>query len=170
MGVEDAPGAAAQSAEGLDGVSLGRAPWRNANGERSFWSWGMYLKLGGTYYVGTSQHARRGPFLLLLQVEKPTISETCSPDNTYAVVRQVALSQCGHFMMGRVRLGAEYHAVSGTYGNDGLPMTVAVLPQDAVKLPCELYNAWSNGGGHNGAGSEATAMREWALKEFKVKP
>jgi hypothetical protein len=114
----------------------------------------MYLTRGHTYYRGTEQCSARGSFLLLLQLaDKPL-----GPGNTYAVIRKVALRQFGHFMMGRVRLGPRWYSVSGAYGSDGLPMTVAVLPKDAVPLPRNLYDAWSKG-----AGSEAPAMRDWAL-------
>lgn len=128
----------------------------------------MYLKSPLTYYVGTELRTARAPFLLLLQVEKAIISETCRRDNFYAVVRKVALRQCGHFMMGKVNLSGKWETVSGAYGNDGLPVTVKKLPKDAKPVPDWLYDAWNNGGGHNGAGSEADAMRRWAKMEFPV--
>lgn len=127
----------------------------------------MYIETSRTYYRGTEQCATRARFLLLLQPEKATIGETCARENTFAVVRKVALQQCGHWMMGRVNLGGEWRGVSGSYGNDGLPMSVKKLPVDAVALPPELYDAWNKGGGWNGAGSEAPAMRQWARETFK---
>lgn len=125
----------------------------------------MYVKPSRSYYAGTEQRSARGAFLLLLQLaDKP-----CGPGNTFAVVRKVALRQLGHFMMGRAKIGPKWHSVSGAYGSDGLPMTVEALPKDAKPLPADLYNAWNKGGGWNSAGSEAPAMRAWALREFDVK-
>lgn len=70
-------------------------------------------------------------------------------------------------MMGKARLaGNRWVSVEGTYGNNGLPMDVDTLPPDAKLLPRELYDAWNKGGGWNGPGSEAGAMREWALREL----
>ena len=124
----------------------------------------MYIKPTRTYYeYDGTQHAGRALFLLLLQPKQATIGETCSADNTYAVVRKVALRQLGHWMMGRVNLGGTWYSVSGAYGSDGLPMNVAKLPADAKPLPHDLYQAWSKGGGWNNAGNEAPAMRDWAL-------
>jgi hypothetical protein len=122
----------------------------------------MYLRGSHHYYRGTEQCVTRAPFLLLLQLR----DGSCGADNTYAVVRKVALRQLGHWMMGRANLGGRWYSVSGTYGHDGLPMTVDALPKDAKPLPRELYEAWSKGGGWNGAGSEASAMRAWALVNF----
>lgn len=123
----------------------------------------MYLKSGGGYYRGTEQCTRRGPFLILLQLELGSIGDI------YACARKVALRQLGQFMMGRANIGGRYRGISGSYGHDGLPITIDVLPKDAVKLPQELYDAWNKGGGWNGAGSEASAMRDWAIKTFKVR-
>jgi hypothetical protein len=130
----------------------------------------MYLRRTATYYRGSTQHAARAPFLLLLQPERATIADTCTAANTYACVRLVALEQCGHYMMGRARLGGtHWHTLSGAYGNDGMPKSVRSLPRDAVPLPAHLYAAWSNGGGHNSCGAEADAMRAWALATFPRK-
>ena len=122
----------------------------------------MYIRGSHRYYSGTAQCVQRAPFLLLLQL----YDGPCGPENTYACVRKVALRQLGHFMLGRVNLFGRWHSVSGTYGSDGLPMTVDRLPKDARPLPRELYDAWNKGGGWNGPGSEASAMRAWALVTF----
>lgn len=127
----------------------------------------MYLSANRTYYRGGDQCASRAPFLLLIQPKQATIGETCAAANTYAIVRKVALHQIGHWMMGTANIGGRYRSVSGAYGNDGLPMDVDTLPADAVPLPQALYDAWATGGGHNGAGSEGKAMREWARETFK---
>lgn len=118
----------------------------------------MYLQPTNIYYTSGGQRTPRGLFLLLLQLK----DKDCGPDNTYAVVRYVALQQCGQFMMGRVNLCGRWHTVSGTYGNDGLAMDVDRLPHDAVPLPKVLYDAWNKGGGWNGAGAEGPALRFWA--------
>ena len=130
------------------------------------------------YMRGTEQRTTRGRFLLLLQpnIYKPPnhagtmhldIQASCAPENTFAVVRCVALRQLGAFMMGRANLCGRWVSVSGAYGSDGLPMSVDKLPKDAVPLPARLYDAWSKGGGWNSAGGEATDMRRWAFETFK---
>ena len=69
----------------------------------------------------------------------------------------------GHWMMGKARVLGHSLTVSGSYGNDGLVMTVPwKVYQAGVPVPADLMEAWSKGGGHNSAGSEADAMREWA--------
>lgn len=84
-----------------------------------------------------------------------------------AVVRYVRMTQLGHFMMGTARIGAHRLSLSGSYGSDGLPCSVPDEVYEAgVELPQELYNLWNTGGGWNGAGSEAIAMRLWALATF----
>jgi hypothetical protein len=123
----------------------------------------MYIRptMSGTDRSG--QHvSRRGDFLLLIQ-EK----DKCAKGNVFAIVRKVALQQLGHFMMGSVNICGKWQTVSGTYGNDGLPMDVEKLPSDAVRLPDELFDAWNKGGGWNSAGSESDAMSEWAREKFK---
>lgn len=105
------------------------------------------------------QFCRRAPFLLLLQSDPW--------DSTiYGAVRSVALQQYGHWMMGKARILGVSYTVSGSYGNDGLPMNVDTIPPDARPLPDELREAWNKGGGWNSAGSEAMAMAEWARKEL----
>ena len=124
----------------------------------------MYIDEARTYYAGSEQRAMRSRFLLLLQ-------RTGGPydaASTFAVVRKVALRQFGHYMMGRANLNGKWYTVSGPYGNDGLPMDVERLPADAKPLPPALFEAWNKGGGWNSAGSEAPAMREWALREWAV--
>ena len=124
----------------------------------------MFVRGTHTYYRGTEQCASRASFLLLLQLR----DGPCDASNTYACVRKVALRQLGHFMLGRVNLCGKWHTVSGTYGSDGLPMIVDALPKDAKPLPRALYDAWNKGGGWNDAGSEASAMRDWAIVNFRT--
>ena len=123
----------------------------------------MYIEQTIGYHAGTEQRTSRARFLLLLQQE----SEPIGAANTFAVVRRVALHQLGHFMMGHANLGGRWTSISGSYGNDGLPLTVKSIPEDAKPLPADLYEAWTHGGGWNSAGSEAQAMHAWANKEFR---
>lgn len=124
----------------------------------------MYIEPTYTHYVGTEQHVRKALFLLLVE---PIGERDCNKDTVRALVRKVALRQLGHFMMGRVRIFGKTYSVSGAYGGDGLPMDIDKEHwEKAVPLPEELFNAWSKGGGHNSAGSEAPLMREWALKNL----
>jgi len=87
-----------------------------------------------------------------------------------AIVRYTRMRLLGHFMMGFARVGKERITLSGSYGSDGLPCSVSdEVYAQGTELPQELYNAWNNGGGWNGAGSEASKMREWARKTFPKK-
>ena len=122
----------------------------------------MYLKNDGqSGYRGGNQVRTRGLFLMFIQ---PPGSEGCSAP-IKCVVRKVALQQLGHWMMGRANIRGQWFTVSGSYGGDGLPMDVpqAVYDSLTVTLPDDLYQAWNKGGGHNSCGSEATAVRLWAL-------
>jgi hypothetical protein len=89
----------------------------------------------------------------------------------YAAVRTVRLTQCGHWMMGSLRLGKDSVSVSGAYGGDGLPMDMDQLSEEQRALlspvPFGLAVEFWSGGGWNSAGSEAQAMREWATAELK---
>ena len=69
-------------------------------------------------------------------------------------------------MMGKARILGISYTVSGSYGNDGMPMFVDAIPPDAKILPDDLREAWNKGGGWSSAGSEAKAMAEWARKEL----
>ena len=123
----------------------------------------MYIENNGGYYKGSEQHARRGLFLMLVQ--PPGIE---GGTEIKAVVRKVALSQLGAWMMGRVSIYGHRLSVSGSYGSDGLPMNVPqeVYDRLQVKLPQYLYDAWNKGGGWNSAGNEAELMREWAKQNL----
>lgn len=80
-----------------------------------------------------------------------------------AFVRTIALRQVGHFMMGSTRLFGRRVSISGSYGSDGLPVSV---PRDiyfrGLEVPQQLYDAWNKGEGWNSAGSEAPLFVEWA--------
>jgi hypothetical protein len=120
----------------------------------------MYIQAPNRGYTHDGQQfCRRAPFLLLLQNGDWN-------SQVYGVVRTVALRQCGHWMMGKARILDKSYTVSGSYGNDGLTLSVDTIPPDAKPLPDELREAWNRGGGWNSAGSEAEAMAEWARKEL----
>jgi hypothetical protein len=81
-----------------------------------------------------------------------------------AIVRHTSLKQLGHWMIGFARVHGERITLSGSYGGDGLTCTVPdAVYNRGIELPAELRNAWNSGGGWNSAGSEAPAMRQWAL-------
>lgn len=129
----------------------------------------MYLGAGNrTYYGrGGEQRCTRAPFLILMLPERDW-KEPRPP--LRALVRSVALHQCGHYMMGRTRIGQHTIPLSGSYGNDGLPREV---PKDAyergVELPAELEALYWKGDGWNSAGSEAMDMAKWAWITFNLK-
>jgi len=105
------------------------------------------------------QVARRALFLILVQE-----AGGAGKGEIRAVVRKVALRQFGHFMMGHAMVQGKRLTISGSYGSDGLPVTVPPeVFNIAIPLPFELLAAWNVGGGHNGSGSEAEAMRQWAM-------
>ena len=126
----------------------------------------MYVTGGEGYYtLSGEQRARRGCFLILVQRKDVRVG----PDNIRAIIRKVALRQLGPWMMGKARVLGETLTLSGSYGSDGLPVTVSdEIYAIGTDVPQELYDAWNNGGGHNSCGSEAEAMRTWALKLCKA--
>lgn len=126
----------------------------------------MYLTNDGyTHYRDGSQCRSRGLFLILVQ-----LADGPASGEIRGIVRKVAMKQLGNFMMGRARVKGETVILSGAYGGDGLPCGVSANVFSAgVKLPDELRDAWNKGGGWNSAGSEADAMRAWALRELVKK-
>lgn len=125
----------------------------------------MYIEQSrGVYSQTGNQEIRRANFLILLQ---PKEWERRG-EPIKAIVRQVALKQFGHWMMGYARAYGQTLTLSGSYGSDGLPVSNSeVYDRATVVLPDELVEAWNTGGGWNGAGSEAEAMRQWALDNLK---
>ncbi len=124
----------------------------------------MFLKTRRSGYDRDGQQVASGSFLLLVQPP----GDAKAPIR--ALVRFTSLHQLGHFLMGRCRAYGHSITISGSYGNDGLPRDVPQEVYDrAIEVPQELIAAWNTGGGWNGAGSEAPAMRDWAIKQFSVK-
>jgi hypothetical protein len=126
----------------------------------------MYLTRGklGTYYSrsGEQRHGK-APFLILMVHYKPIAGKILGKRSSIrAVIRDVALHQTGHFMMGSARIGSKRYVISGAYGDMGLPMEVA--EQDwkrGVPMPKKLEEAFWQGGGHNAPGKEGPAIYEW---------
>ena len=143
----------------------------------------MYIKPTSVYYDGSGQCTRRQWFLILVDPGRKVKSVTSDyeyylaeyatgknlPIPMRAIVRKVAMGQCGHFMMGYARAFGHSIILSGTYGADGLCRTVAKEVWDkAVIVPRWLYQEWAHGEGWNSAGSEGPAMRQWALENFEA--
>lgn len=125
----------------------------------------MYIK--NDHYSGYDNHGNqyttRGLFLILVTPK----DQYSNKDNMRAIVRKVALTQFGHWMMGYARIKGERITLSGSYGGDGLPVSVSDNIYNAsIPLPNYLYDAWANGGGWNSAGSESNLMRKWALENL----
>ena len=125
----------------------------------------MYISNDGrTYYSRTgNQHHSKADFLILMQDKDQPINS----DNFRAVVRKVALEQMGNWMMGTARIKNNSITISGSYGHDGLPVSVSKEVYDmGVDVPKRLYDLWNDGGGWNSCGSEAEEMGKWALETF----
>lgn len=94
-----------------------------------------------------------------------------------ACVRKVRLSQLGHFMMGRIKLGGAEVVLSGAYGNDGLPVHLEHKGMDKevaryvwnklVEVPRDLAMEFWKGGGHNSHGNEWPNLMAWAKENLK---
>ncbi len=121
----------------------------------------MYIEATEGYYTADgTQHMRRGRFLILVQ---PKGWENRNMPMR-ALVRSVALRQCGHWMMGTARAFGHSIPISGAYGADGLTRDVPMeVYERAAAVPDALIEEWSTGGGWNSAGSEAESMRAFAL-------
>jgi hypothetical protein len=127
----------------------------------------MFITSRRRGYDRAGQQVASGRFLLLVQPK--AYEDRDKPIR--ALVRFTSMQQLGHFMMGECRAFGHSITLSGTYGSDGLPCGVPPdVYEQAVEVPAELIAAWNTGGGWNGAGSEAQAMRDWALKTFPAPP
>jgi hypothetical protein len=122
----------------------------------------MFVTNTNRGYTRKGEQRASGLFLILFSPNPYRTGEI------RAAVRHIRLTQCGHWMMGSAQVGAKRITLSGSYGSDGL-LVACPSPEmwDAlVPLPAELFAAWNTGGGHNSAGSEAPAMRKWALENL----
>lgn len=124
----------------------------------------MFITTKYSGYNRAGEQSAGGLFLILLARDGKL-----DRDGLRAVVRYVRMRQLGQFMMGSANIGRKHLTLSGTYGNDGLPLTVDDATwQRGVPVPPELYDKWNTGGGWNGPGTEATDLRAWALQHLVV--
>lgn len=103
----------------------------------------MYIDTTGyTYYDGgAGQQHTRAPFLIL--VDPPWTFYGLPHPPPRALVRSVALSQCGQFMMGVAHAYNTRIGISGSFGNDGLPVTVPQHIYDHAELiPDEVLHPY----------------------------
>jgi len=133
----------------------------------------MYVKVNRSGYDRQDQQVANGEFLIICTNPVKDTSQT----ELRACVRKVKLQQCGHWMMGSVRLADHRIVLSGAYGFDGLPLSLDKedIPSkvsqhiwdNMTPVPEDLTKQFWEGGGHNSVGSEGPAMREWALQNLK---
>lgn len=144
----------------------------------------MFIKSSRSGYNRHGEQFARGSFLLVFSHNKFKWAEETGQHwndfpkdlerKLYACVRHVSLNQCGHWMIGTARIAGQSITVSGSYGGDGLPKDYEKLTpaarQKLTEVPADLAEQFWNGGGHNTAGAEAPAMRQWALQTFHSNP
>jgi hypothetical protein len=129
----------------------------------------VYIETTTRYYVGSEARIRKARFLILCQPNDVAHKDPMPAPR--ALVRKVALLQCGHFMIGVARAWGRSLKLSGDYGDDGLALAVPPEVYERAEIvPDELVREWNKGGGWNTAGSEREAMRAWALNTFKEDP
>lgn len=110
----------------------------------------MFLRLDDKHYDRYGQQMARGLFLILFSKDK----------EIRAVTRTVTLRQLGHFMMGSARVGGKKIAVSGAFGNDGLPRDApASLWDKLLPVPQKIAEQFW----HDKKGSDKLLI-EWATK------
>ena len=127
----------------------------------------MFIDVKRSGYTRAGEQFAHGRFLVLCQRKGWEFRN----DEIRAFVVYARMSQCGNFMMSKASKGGELIVLSGAYGSDGLPKDVSPAIYDAATpVPAELVAAWNKGGGWNGAGSEADAMRAWAIATFPASP
>jgi len=116
----------------------------------------MFVSKGRGGYTRDGEQYCIGRFLVLFGSSK---------EGLWGVVRRCSLRQCGHFMMGHVKLGDQTITVSGTYGGDGLPMDLDSVHEwnrpALTRMPPDIEEQFWKGGGWNDAGSEGPAVRLW---------
>jgi hypothetical protein len=123
----------------------------------------VFVAENGGGYRGTAQIAWGWFLIIFSDPERRT-----SPPEIRAAVRWAHLAQCGHFMMGSVRVGTARVVLSGTYGSDGLPTDCPTVElwERLYKVPPFLQRVFWAGGGHNSAGSEGPALHQWASEHL----
>ena len=126
----------------------------------------MFIRLSKSGYNRAGGAFVHGQFLVLCQREHGPSNRTDNPIRAFTCYAR--MSQCGHFMMARVRRQGRTLTLSGAYGNDGLTCDVPdVIYDAAIPLPDPLAEEWAtNTEGRHGAGSEGRLISEWALDAF----
>lgn len=135
-----------------------------------------------TKYGGYNRHGEQtagGAFLILFNrvsnegwPTDPTVPFFRPPAERRelrCLVRYVRMTQFGHFMMGRVRVGEHKLGLSGSYGADGLPCDPPPnLWERLHPLPTTLAELYWKSDGHNSSGAEGPALRTWALENLST--
>jgi len=92
----------------------------------------------------------------------------------YAACRYVKLSQCGHYMVGKFRIGNISITVSGEAGNNGLPLWLIDYSCKSIpfikfltEIPDDLVELYWDSEGHNEIGPTSVQLRSWAARTFK---
>lgn len=126
----------------------------------------MFISIKKQGYNRDGEQFAHGQFLVLCQ---PNDWEKRN-EPIRAFVCYARMRQLGNFMMARATCRGHKLSLSGSYGGDGLPCSVPQEVYDAATpVPAHLVDAWNKGGGWNGAGNEAPAMRQWAIATFPHK-
>lgn len=122
----------------------------------------MFIQASKYGYNRHGEQFCHGYFLILMA------RENGDRKDVRGLIRFVRMGQLGHFMMARLTVKKHKLSLSGSYGADGLIMTVPdEVFELGLPLPTELYEAWAKGDGWNSAGSEAPLMTKWAKENFK---
>lgn len=78
----------------------------------------MYIEPTHTFYTKGVQHTARSAYLVLASSKE----KENNLEILYACVRQVAQVQVGQFMMGYANIAGTWVSLSGSCGQDGLPL------------------------------------------------
>jgi hypothetical protein len=124
----------------------------------------VFFKKSKSWMDATGQQSASGFFLVLMYPQGRLEGEPLFDKNKIrGMPIYTKMTQMGPWMMGQASIKGHKFTLSGSYGGDGLTCDVPrVLWELATPCPPELIEEWTEGGGHNSAGSEAPAMRMWA--------
>lgn len=128
----------------------------------------MFISVSKSGYDRHGSQFTHGYFLMLMSAESAVNANPAGDHPIRGLVRFVRMSQSGAWMVAGLNIKDYKLFLSGSYGSDGLIKTV---PDDlfelGVDLPDELRQAWATGGCWNSCGSEAEAMKAWAIEQFR---
>jgi hypothetical protein len=130
----------------------------------------VFFKNNKSWMSAKGEQYASGFFLVLMYPEDRAEGEKLFDQNMIrGMPIYTKMTQMGPWMMAQASIKGYKFTMSGAYGGDGLTCGVPrVLYKLATPCPQELREAWNKGGGHNSAGSEAPAMREWAKELLPV--